>query len=305
MLSELLTPSGRFEPPSQKIDPQYETKRIVLNKEKPEPVVPPKEEPQKPKEEPPSNTETSPQPDEEFNKAVVGITNKKTLDAIAKILEQVKKDLDEKHYGKEGEYAYNIVYLFRQSLTAYHRFLSHPSEGPKFEVLKPKEFSGRYQYETDEIRLGTPAVGKGEGRFLVTLFHEYQHHLFHKIYGTPEETDIVWKFYNEAAAYIFEALLATYLPQSYFEAPHRGDFPRTLRGMLERGEAKEGVALVAALLADLKNADGSLFYPFFAPVEDKFIQLEEVVDAVDESFTPRKEVAADLQNLAEEYYEKK
>jgi hypothetical protein len=227
------------------------------------------------------------------------IVNQETLDLIDRIIKEVHQDIEVGHYGKAGELAYNMIFLFEQSLRAFRQFLTNPFEGPNFNIMFHKEFSGRYRFDEGKIFMGPPALQNGEGRFLVTLFHEYQHYLFHTIYQTPHVTDIVWKFYNELAAHVFENILASYLPAHYFRTRHRGGLPLYVRTLLRKQEGQRVIAVMYDLMVP-DNQDP--FYIFLLPASRGYIQKEDLVASFDEEFQPDPRMALELQGISAEYF---
>lgn len=237
------------------------------------------------------------------NLASLSLVGKETLQTITQMLKEVDHDLRSHRYGAPETMPYTIVFLFHQSLAAYLRFLQDPTEGPDFHILFHRSFSGRYQYHAGQILMGGPTLDNGEGRFITTMFHEYQHYLFHSIYGTPSNSDIVWKYYNELAAHMFEELFAAYLPAHYFERAHRGGLPHVIRQHLEKNRGYRAVALISNLMLPTQS-DRSPFYKFLLPVTAGFISRSELIYAIDESFHPDTQLARELSDAALQYWQK-
>ena len=233
----------------------------------------------------------------------LSMVNTETLQTVAGIIDQVERDLDRGNFGKPSDLSFSIVYLFHQSLAAYLRFLRDPDNGPDFHILFHRPFSGRYQFNEDVIVMGNPTLGNGEGRFITTMFHEYQHHLFHTIYGTPEFTNIVWKFYNELAAHIFEELFAAYLPNQFFERAHRGGLPRIIKRQLENGDGYDAIALIYDLMVP-PQSDREPFYRFMMPAKDGYLDKRELVHAIDSSFQPDPILVDAYTTIATDYWQR-
>ena len=233
----------------------------------------------------------------------LSLVDTETLQTVAHIIDQVERDLEQGTYGQPNDLSYNIVYLFHQSLAAYLSFLKDPDNGPDFHILFNRPFSGRYQFNQDVIMMGNPTLGNGEGRFITTMFHEYQHHLFHTIYGTPEFTNIVWKFYNELAAHMFEELFAAYLPSRYFEHAHRGGLPRIIKRQLEKGDGYDAIALIYDLMVP-PQSDREPFYQFMMPAKDGYLQKRELVHAIDNTFQPDPTLVDEYTAIATDYWQR-
>lgn len=228
------------------------------------------------------------------------IATPETQQVIAQMIHQVKTDLTTETFGAPGTLSYNIVYLFSQSLQAYAQFLKDFREGPPFHVFSHRNFSGRYNFRTDRIFMGQPTLQNSEGRFLTTLFHEYQHHLFHRIYGTPEWTDIVHKFYNELAAHLFEALFAVYLPDHYFLRPHRGRLPKQIVHHLRHHDGRAAMALIYDVV--VREDSPRPVYRFLQPAWDRYISKEELLNTIDTTFHPDPVQADALAAAATDYW---
>lgn len=231
--------------------------------------------------------------------SLVGPTTRQML---LEALNEIDRDLNEGIYGIPGDLTFNIVVLFRQSLKPFIEFLAKPYLGPDLKVAYGSGHSGRYHFKQAEISLGAIALDNGEGRFLVTLFHEYQHYLFHTIYGTPPYTDIVRKFYNELAAHLFENLLTTYIPEPYFEIPHRGELPEAIREFLENSQGEAAIEVLTNWMIP-DDPERPPIYGSLLPVSDGYIDKSELLDAIDDEFNPDPQMAEGLQRMAEEYYD--
>lgn len=224
------------------------------------------------------------------------IVNPQTQALLAQILAQLQADIDAGKYGAAGTQTYNMAYLCHQSLTAFARFVREPADGPDFQVMFQRDYAGRYYFHSGQISLGAETLGDGEGRFLATLFHEYQHYLFHSIYGTPAEHDIVRQFYNEAAAYLFEWLLTSYLPAEYFVQPN--GLPAHIRGQLQRGDGSGALQIAYQAMAPTPG-DTNALYRFLQPVADGRIQVPELLGAIDANFQPDPGRAVALASVVE------
>ena len=232
----------------------------------------------------------------------ISIVNDETLRVISRMLDQVQQDLRTGRYGEPNQLPYNIVYLFRQSLAAYLGYLQNPTEGPDFHILFHRPFSGRYQFHSNKILMGSPTLSNGEGRFLTTMFHEYQHHLYHTIYGTPQFPDIVWKFYNELTAHTLEDLFADYLPPRYFERAHRGGLPRIIKRHLENGDGYRTISVIYDLMVP-PGAKRVPFYRFMVPVKAGYIDKRELVHSIDETFHPNSTLVDEFAIISERYWQ--
>lgn len=220
--------------------------------------------------------------------ATTALVGDRTLRVIDGILERIRRDLESGFYGDPGLQAYNMIFQFHQSLSAFRRLLENPLEGPDFRFSLKKEILGRYTTREQKILLGPDTI-ESEGVFLVVLFHEYQHHLLHTIMGSPRRDDLVGLFYNELAAHLFEDLFAAYLPASYFEKPYRGSLPVQLKRLLSQGQSEKAMLLLLRLLSKIRTEDDSLFYEFLAPVESGAVDAQDVVDAISQDFVPDEE----------------
>jgi hypothetical protein len=134
------------------------------------------------------------------------------------------------------------------------------------------------------------------------MFHEYQHHLFHTIYGTPEFTDVVWKFYNELAAHMFEELFAAYLPRHYFERAHRGGLPRVIKRQLQNGDGYGAITLIYDLMVPPRH-NQLPFYRFLMPAKEGYLDKHELVHVVDSSFHPDPDLAEQFEIIAKRYWQ--
>ncbi len=229
------------------------------------------------------------------------VANPETMEIIAQIIRRVSHELASGTYGPPQELSYHIVFLFQQSLVAYQRFLRLPNSGPDFNLLPHRSFSGRYQFRRDHIFMGQPTLRNGEGRFLTTLFHEYQHHLFHTIYGTPDRSDIVRKFYNELSAHIFEGLFASYLPSRYFIRPHRGGRPQRIRQLLQDRNGEAAIEWIYDWM--VPGLDHPPVYSFLRPAWLGHIGKKELIDSINQTFHPDEEAAQQLQDIATDFWE--
>jgi len=230
------------------------------------------------------------------------MVEKGTLDLLVKIIKQVDEEITKAVYGEPGSMSYNIMYLFKQSLRDYREFLANPSGGPMFNILFDRNFSGRYNFQDRHIMLGSKVMQHGEGRFISTLFHEYQHHMFHSIYGTPEKTDIVRKFYNELTGYLFEFLLLSYIPPKLFiNGHHRGEDPRDIRELLKESRSYEVIAIVYEWMF-LPGNKPLPIYVFLKPVAQGLIQKDDLVFSINAEFHPDPDIADDLQDISEDYF---
>lgn len=227
------------------------------------------------------------------------LISQRSLNVMDQIIKQVEVELDNDVYGEAGSESYVIVYLFSQSLKAYRHFLANPTQGPEFRILYDQDFSGRYHYHQGKIALGAKVLEEGESRFIVTLFHEYQHHLFHTIYGTPKNNDIVRKFYNELSAYIFEFLLANYLPYEAFE-PHRGHLPRLTQNYLKEGEIEKIYKIILEMMLP-NELRSKPIYSFLNPIVENIVDPQELIDGINEDFHPDEDLAYDLSLRIDDY----
>lgn len=245
---------------------------------------------------------------EEFDAALLpppelspdALVDGQSLRLIADIAQRISVDLEEERYGEAGTLSYNMIFLMHQSLIAFHRYLQYPSEGPDLHVLMHREFSGRYQFYREKILLGQKTLQQGEGRYLVTLFHEYQHYLFHTIYGTPPRSDIVRKFYNELAAHIFGAIFSTYLPRHYFQGGTLSRYTVGVQRRLLEHKGYEAIDLTYDLMVPRRNR--APMYSFLLPTAFGYIDKRELVESIDERFHPNPEIAENLQEIAAEYF---
>jgi len=224
-----------------------------------------------------------------------------TISLIEDIIRQSGMDLEKGNYGSPGELSYNIVYLFRESLMAFHRYLEKPLEGPSINVLFNRAFVGRYRSKSEEISLGKLTLEEGEGPYLQAMFHEYQHFLFHTIYGTPDSTDISRLFYNELAAYFFERLFSYYLPDDYFLSGRHSRFTEMVHDSLATGQARKGMSTILRMMEKLREDCQSL-YPYMQAVDEGAIGEDELLDSIDSTFTVDPRRAEDLQQAMRLYY---
>ena len=226
-------------------------------------------------------------------------TSPETLQRLSAIIDYVKGELLRGDFGEPGSLNYNIVYHFQQTLAAFRGFLTNPLIGPDFYILFHEDISGRYRFDEARIYLGPSTIEQGEGPFLATLFHEYQHHLFHTIYGTPEYTDIARKFYNELAAHLLENLLAVYLPQNYFQGNYRGGLPQYVYTLLRTHEGEKVLELFYDLMVP---TDQDPFYQFLLPATKGSVKKADMLQAIDQDFQPDPVLADALKKIARDYF---
>lgn len=216
---------------------------------------------------------------------------KKVIDGI---IDQVEIELKQGEFGELEDESFTVAYLFLQSLKGYRRFLLYPHEGPDLHIKHQSNFSGRYNFKVGHISLGQSVLNEGESRFFVTLFHEYQHHLFHTLYGTPNQTDILRKYYNEASAYLFEFLLASYMPYQAY-TPHRGRLPQLTKKWLKDGDVTRSLEIITNMLAP-DDESKRLFYSFMRPVREGLVSKSDLIDGINPDFHPDEEWAIILED---------
>jgi|APSaa5957512535_1039671.scaffolds.fasta_scaffold71791_2 hypothetical protein len=229
------------------------------------------------------------------------IVNQQTLKQIAGIADQVGKDLDDGMYGDPDQIVYNMVFQFRQSLQAYHRFLTKPKEGPGFTVDARKNYLGRYHVKSKQILLGNDMLDKGEAYFLITLFHEYQHYLFNSMFGRYDKTDIAWRFYNEASAYLFSSLLGAYLPADSYKDNKYWVRDLKVRFRLTEDRPNRVLGDILDHLAKVREEED--LYGFLEPYVSGKVTKDELLDAVSEDFIVAEEFAEELKIISEDYFD--
>jgi hypothetical protein len=170
-------------------------------------------------------------------------------------------------------------------------------------VLYNSPIVGQFKVGAEQIHLGDHSLDGGEGGYLMPLFHEYQHYVFHSLNENPARDDIAWLFYNELSAYFFERILGSYLPASFYPSGHADGFTQIVRQSLTTGEPYDAMSKIRELMETARGEDKPL-YPYMKPLADHYIQEDDLFEAIDESFSVDGEKAKDLRDEARTYFER-
>lgn len=207
-----------------------------------------------------------------------------TKQKIQTTIRKIGADLDRAVFGLPGDMSYNIVFLLKQSLLDFDQFVQDPQRGPLLEMEFQKDFLGKYDVPSKTITLGKKVLNQGEAVFLTTIFHEYQHYLYHSFYTEQKDQDIVWKFYNEAQAYLFSFLFGAYLPSQSFGRMDDFYYCRQFRRDLIDDDPHVALGRILDHMIKVATSDGA--YAFLMPTGKGLVTNDDLVDSIGPDFYP-------------------